>query len=96
MLEYDPAIVRRLTQQSDRGHLAELPDGGRVLIRAVRAAWTSELTPCQKRYMLLYYRDLHTMQEIADFYGVNVGTVSRTLTRARNRLRRVIRYYLAR
>ncbi len=74
--------------------LSQQPDGGRRVIRALRAAWATELTERQKYYILLYYHDRLTMQDIAARCGVNVGTVSRTLARGRNRLRKVLRFYV--
>lgn len=94
MLEFDPSLIRRLAQQTEETLYGQQPDGGKTLRRAVRAAWNTELTDCQKCYLLLYYRDLHTMKEIAEMQGVTVPTVSRTLRRARNRLRRVLQYYI--
>lgn len=44
------------------------------------------LTKKQKCYIMLYYRDGLTMQEIADCMGVNRSTVSRTVTAARKKL----------
>mgnify|MGYP002626882745 CR=1 FL=1 len=60
----------------------------------MRASWNCELTDTQRRYLLHYYQDAMTMQEIASRYGVNIATVSRTLKRARQRLRRVLQYYV--
>lgn len=88
-LDFDPELIYRLT------HEAELhPDSNRPLLRALRRAWNTELTDCQRRYLHDYYHDVMTMQQIADRRGVNIATVSRTLRRARNRLRRVLQYYI--
>ncbi|MBR3269230.1 MAG: sigma-70 family RNA polymerase sigma factor [Oscillospiraceae bacterium] len=86
-------LVSRLTRTAVPGDLSDLPDGGRQILRAIRGAWINELTDRQRYYLLLYYRDLHTMQDIAEISGVTIGTVSRTLRRARNRLKRVLQYY---
>jgi len=40
----------------------------------------------------LYYIDQMTMYDIASLTGVSVSTVSRTLKRARERLRKFLRY----
>ena len=74
--------------------LAEEPDGGRRVLCALRTAWDIELTPKQRLYMHCYYVRAMTMQQIAEEYGVNPGTVSRTLRRAKERLQRVLQYYL--
>lgn len=91
-LEFDPALILRLSRASDE-LLDAQPDGGRAIVRAVRRAWQNELTDCQRKYLLLYYQDTMTMREIAARCGVNTATVSRTLKRARNRLRQVLQYY---
>lgn len=57
-------------------------------------AWDRELTKTQRKYLLMYYQEVMTMQEIADCCGVDRATVSRTLRRARLRLRRVLQYYI--
>ncbi|MBR6045052.1 MAG: hypothetical protein IKP47_05405 [Ruminococcus sp.] len=48
------------------------------------------LTKKQKCYIILYYRDCLTMEQIASRCGVNRSTVSRTITRARRRLSEAI------
>lgn len=63
-------------------------------MRLVRQAWSCELTDCQRSYLLCYYQDAMTMREIAESFGVTVPTVSRTLKRARARLRKILQYYL--
>lgn len=91
MLEFDPELVRRLSAQTERRVFGAEPDPGAV--RALRSCWQTELTECQRRYLLHYYRDCMTMRAIAEQYGVTVPTVSRTLARARCRLRRILKYY---
>lgn len=95
VLEFDPELIRRLSRQTEEVLFGEEQDPRRrLLLRALRAAWIQELTDCQRLYLSHYYRDAMTMQAIAARYGVNVSTVSRTLARARNRLRRVLQYYI--
>ena len=48
------------------------------------------LTKTQKYYIILYYRDGMTVTEIAELCGVNRSTVSRTMKRARERLKKAI------
>ena len=54
------------------------------------SALAEELTPRQQQVVHMYYVD--QMRDIADTLGVNVSTVSRTLGRGRDRLRRCLRY----
>ena len=52
------------------------------------------LTERQKMCFDLKYNQDLSLAEIAQELGVNVSTVSRTLQRARNRLRRYLQYTL--
>lgn len=95
VLEFDPELVLRLSRKSEEAIFGEEDNPRReMLLRALRLAWHRELTDCQRRYLNYYYRDAMTMREIAERCGVNVSTVSRTLRRARERLRHVLQYYL--
>ena len=62
------------------------------LIRNMRIAISSELTPRQMEMVKMYYIDNLTMVQMADYLGVNKSTVSRTLKRSRDRLRRCLKY----
>ena len=55
--------------------------------RNLRIAREKELTPRQRCMLELYYDRQMSVTEIAQELGVNISTVSRTLQRARNRLR---------
>lgn len=94
ILEFDPSMVLRLAEQSAKDYLSAQPDGGSRLLRAIRRAWETELTPIQQKYLLLYYQGAMSLREIAARYGVTVPTVSRTVKRGRERLRRVLMLYL--
>ena len=60
--------------------------------RNLRIAREKELTPRQRCMLELYYDQQMSVTEIAQELRVNVSTVSRTLQRARNRLRRYLQY----
>jgi RNA polymerase sigma factor (sigma-70 family) len=64
------------------------------LRRNLRLARERELTPCQRQTLELYYDQHMTVTQIARQLGVNTSTVSRTLRRARDRLRRYLQYTL--
>lgn len=51
-----------------------------------------ELTPLQRTTLLAYYFQEQTIPQIARERGVNKSTVSRTLKRAEEKLRRYLRY----
>lgn len=62
------------------------------LHRSLRAARTAELTPRQAELLRLHFDEGLSIREIARRQGVSPSTVSRTLSRARARLQRCLRY----
>ncbi len=62
------------------------------LKRNLTHALRQDITPKQREYMLLYYGQGLSMDEIGRQLGVNKSTVSRTLKRGRQRLYRCLRY----
>jgi RNA polymerase sigma factor (sigma-70 family) len=51
-----------------------------------------ELTPLQRETLIAYYFQEQTIPQIAADRGVNKSTVSRTLRRAEEKLRRYLKY----
>ncbi|NCB51073.1 MAG: sigma-70 family RNA polymerase sigma factor [Clostridia bacterium] len=72
----------RLADSSDSESMAQ----------KIAGAVENELTPRQRELVHLYYIDQMTMYDIAIKSGVSVSTVSRTLKRARERLKKFLRY----
>ena len=64
------------------------------LRRNLRLAREQELTPCQQQGLELHYNQNMSVTQIARHLGVNASTVSRTLRRAQERLRRYLQYTL--
>ncbi len=62
------------------------------LKRNLRLARRQELTPRQALMLRLYFDEEMTMAQISEELGVNISTVSRTITRAKNRLQHCLRY----
>lgn len=62
------------------------------LSRVLRKVIANELTENQRKMILFYYYERRTMPEIAELLGVNKSTVSRTIARGRNTLKRVLEY----
>ena len=62
------------------------------LKRNLRYAYESELTPRQAELLQLYFGEGKTIRQIAREQGVAPSTVSRTILRAQNRLRRCLQY----
>lgn len=65
--------------------------GDNVNVKKVDYSWVlnRNLTKTQKSYIMLYYNDKKTIEEIAKIYGVNKSTVSRTIHRAKNNLEKI-------
>ena len=64
------------------------------LRRNLRLAREQELTPCQQQVLELRYERNMSVTQIARHLCVNASTVSRTLRRAQERLRRYLQYTL--
>ncbi len=63
-----------------------------VQMKRVQRVIREELTPIQREILLEYYIRERTIPQIAEIRGVNKSTVSRTLHRAEEKLRRYLRY----
>ena len=63
-----------------------------VQIKRVQRVIREELTDNQREILLAYYMENRTIPQIAEDRGVNKSTVSRTLHRAEEKLRRYLRY----
>ena len=64
------------------------------LLRQLPVAVAEELTPRQQQLLRMFYYDGKTVTVIARELDVNKSTVSRTLHRAQERLRKSLRYAL--
>ena len=64
----------------------------RIQLERVQRVIREELTPLQRDTLLAYYFQEQTIPQIAQSRGVNKSTVSRTLKRAEDKLRRYLRY----
>ena len=60
--------------------------------RLLSVAIAEELTARQAQMVRLYFLEQHNMREIAEELSVNPSTVSRTLSVARAKLRRCMRF----
>ena len=61
-------------------------------LQRVKRVIDEELTELQKQTLMAYYFQEQTIPQIAAERGVNKSTVSRTLHRAENKLRRFLKY----
>ena len=63
-----------------------------VQLQRVKRVIDEELTDLQKQTLVAYYFQEQSIPQIAEERGVNKSTVSRTLHRAENKLRRFLKY----
>ena len=63
-----------------------------VQMQRIREVIWNELTDLQRDAIIAYYFHRNTISEIAALRGVNKSTVSRTLRRAEEKLRRYLKY----
>ncbi len=63
-----------------------------VQLQRVQRVIREELTPLQRETLLAYYFQEQTIPQIAKERGVHKSTVSRTLHRAEEKLRRYLKY----
>lgn len=61
-------------------------------LERIRRVIREELTPLQRQTLTAYYFEKQTIPQIAAARGVQKSTVSRTLKRAEDRLRKYLRY----
>ena len=61
-------------------------------LRLMATAIREELSEIQREYINCYYFERLTMDEIGERYGVSKSTVSRTITRGKKKLEKVLRY----
>ena len=63
-----------------------------VQLKRIQRVMKEELTDLQRQTLTAYYFRQQTIPQIAAERGVNKSTVSRTLRRAEEKLRRYLRY----
>ena len=63
-----------------------------VQLKRVQRVIQEELTPLQRETLIAYYFQERTITQIAQERGVNKSTVSRTLHRAEEKLRKYLKY----
>ena len=73
------------SENTNRDQLSRLK---RNLIRCIK----EDVTERQRTVLLMYYSQGMNMREIGEALGVDKSTISRTIKRGENRLRRCLRY----
>lgn len=65
----------------------------KIAIRALKKVIEEQLSTRQKQYIMLYYYNDVDMVQIANQFGVNKSTVSRTINRAKQNIYKYMKYY---
>ena len=73
---------------------ADIPPKTRLCLELVRDVFQNGLTKKQKCYIMLYYKERLTMEQIAKRCNVNRSTVSRTIAGARRKIEKRVERYL--
>lgn len=81
----DMAVYARLTAEDNSRQVHGLR-------RNLAAALRQDVTERQRQLLMMYYAQGMNMREIAETLGVDRSTVSRTIKRGEDRLRRCLRY----
>ena len=76
----------------NRQHSEDNSDRLERLRRNLRKAREQELTARQRQMLRMYYDEGKSMTKIARLLHVNKSTVSRTIARGRNRLKKCLKY----
>lgn len=87
-LEFNRSFVLEL--------MGDIQTNGQHLMIATHALHDSleqDVTERQREMLQMYYFDRLSTEEIAQRLGVNKSTVSRTMTRAKRRIRKNMRFY---
>ena len=86
--EFDRGYNRSLMQEESTNR-----EQITIARRVLRDVIATELTPRQRQAILLYYYDGLGKSEIARQMGVNPSTVTRTLSRGEETIRRFLRFF---
>lgn len=84
--------MKEFIGQSDHKEDSNNKDEIKRAIKVMRAAMQNELTDRQRECMELYFFSGVKEVEIAEMLGVNKSTVSRHISRGKNRLKKYIAY----
>ena len=87
-LEYNSSVVQELFHNptTNRRHLE-------IAHRALHEVIDRELTPRQREMLLMRYYECKRASQIARELGVHPSTVTRTLRRAEEHIRKSMRFY---
>ena len=89
VLTFDKSFIRDLMNEPSTNK-----NDLKIMTEMMKECIAEDLTPRQKEIFCLRYYDQLRNKEIAERLNLDETTVSRTLTRARNRIRKSMRLYV--
>ncbi|MBQ5686879.1 MAG: hypothetical protein IIV23_04185 [Ruminococcus sp.] len=87
VLHFDPEIIRRQFPETTNSRNYS------IMVNAFRRSIAEDLTDRQRTELIMYMHG-NTMPAIAAELGIDTSTVSRTLARAKQRIRKALRFYI--
>lgn len=90
---FDPSVLEQIAQWKNSTYSQKCSRLERLAKQLPRAL-EDELTPRQRQLITMYYFEGKSMTQIGEELHLSVSTVSRSITRAMERLFRSLRYFL--
>ena len=90
-LDYVRRKPNTLSLESAAAGIIEKPDGQLDEEKQRLLAAVAKLPENEKQVIMLHYFSGHNVREAAEIIGKNVGTVTKQLSRARKRLRKILK-----
>ncbi len=89
LMEFDREFLAEISGESSTNR-----ERLNIVCRALKQAIRTDLTPRQREVLLLYYQEEMKMYQIAALLSRDPSTISRTITRAKARLKKSLRFYM--
>ena len=89
MAESDPSMIRDLLEVPHTNHIQL-----EIAKTALKQVIKNDLTPRQREIILLHYYHNMSNKQIAQVLHLDASSVSRTLTRAKARIHKLLHVYL--
>ena len=87
VLHFDPEVIRRQFPETSNSR------NYNIMVNALCRSIEEDLTARQRTEIIMYMHG-NTMPAIAAELGIDASTVSRTLARAKRRIRKALRFYI--
>ena len=90
---FDPSVLEQMAQWKNSSY-SEKRSRLERLAKQLPHALEEELTPRQRQLITMYFFEGKNMTQIAEELHLSISTVSRSITRAMERLFRSLRHFL--